>query len=84
MQEVGNHGIETMLLHPGQRALPLELAMPKDGAQISPDDADPDEAEDPYQSEDYQRYVAECAKHCECSPFWSPFWSPNSEQAHLS
>lgn len=23
--------------------------------------------EDPYQSEDYQKYVAECAKHCECS-----------------
>ena len=22
---------------------------------------------DPYQTEDYQRYVAECAKHCECS-----------------
>jgi hypothetical protein len=21
---------------------------------------------DPYQSEDYQRYLAECAKHCHC------------------
>lgn len=21
----------------------------------------------PYESEDYQRYVVECAKHCECS-----------------
>ncbi len=43
----------------------------------SPDDADkhcrrcghefyPDE-EDPYQSEDYQRFLAECAKECTCS-----------------
>ena len=22
---------------------------------------------DPYETEDYQRYLAECAKHCECS-----------------